>query len=378
MRHTRLAILLLVVLAAAAGFGPPSGRPPIGALAREDPEVYDFTFEVALDTAHQKFGHLKRSYNLDDAPIVVPLIFQNSFSQIDHESLKVRLWLGADEDAGVSQRARLEEDAPHHMNLAIFTVPAFTGQALRWQLTYRVMVWSSVIDDAAAARVAWPQTFPDEVADGLRPQMYIESDHEVFRSAVESVSEGNLRMVPPYLAAKDLVRYCITNIQVRGDGVRRGRFEALRGLELKGALRTVRDGWGSPHDLVCVCVAMLRAAGIPARPVIGVEERHNNPNTFDSWAEFYLPETGWIPFDPDELRGKGIRHKDVREPWSTFGTIDYLNERIPLSFYFMPPTGVETPQYPAVWGWDPRPGRDPGTEQQIRFTVVSRPTPQQQ
>jgi len=55
--------------------------------------------------------------------------------------------------------------------------------------------------------------------------------------------------------------------------------------------------------------------------------------------------------------------------------MDELNERIPLSFFFVPPAGVETPEYPAVWGWDPRPGRDPSSEQQIRFNIVSRGSP---
>ena len=49
-----------------------------------------------------------------------------------------------------------------------------------------------------------------------------------------------------------------------------------------------------------------------------------------------------------------------------------LNRRIPLAYHFIPPTTVESPQNPAVWGWDPRPGGDPSSEQIIKFTVVSR------
>ncbi len=378
MRTTFTRLALVFVLLVLCGFGPPAGRPPIGPLVREDPKIYDFTFEVILDTANFVDANRKKNYVLRDAPIVMPIILQNTFSHVDHDSLGVRLWLGAKEDTSVQQRARLDEDAPNHMHMAVFTVASFNGQALRWQANFRVQTWSSRIDDAAAARIAWPQSFSDEVADGLRPQMYIESDHEFFANAVANVSSGNLRMVPPYLAAKDLVRYCTENVQVRGDGIHRGRFEVLYGMELKGALRTVRDGFGSAHDLVCVCIAMLRAAGIPARPVIGVEERGQKSATFVSWGEFYLPECGWIPFDPDELRGNGIRNKNVRDPWSDFGTMKDLNERIPLSFYFIPPAGVETPQYPAVWGWDPRPGRDPGTYPQVKFVVVSRGSPRPQ
>lgn len=374
MSRTKLVVFSLIVFAM-LGFAPPSGRPPVGALKREDPKKYNFTFEVLVDTLHQRDARYKQSYNLRDAPVVLPLIMQNTFSQIDHETLKARLWLGSMEDNSVMKRSRLDESAPHHTQLAKFTIGEFAGQSVRWQMSFDVTVWDSVVDEAAVAKIPWPQSFPDEVADGLRSQMYIESDDQFFKNAVQNVSEGNLRMVPPYLAAKDLVRYCTNNIQVRGDGVELGRFEVLHGLEVQGALKTVQTGLGSPHDLVCVCIAMLRAAGIPARPVIGVQERSNQTDTFVSWGEFYLPETGWIPFDPNELRGNGIRTKDVREPWSDFGTIKNLNQRIPVSFFFVPPAGVESPQYPALWGWDPRPGRDPGTIQQIKFQIISRGTP---
>ena len=93
---------------------------------------------------------------------------------------------------------------------------------------------------------------------------------------------------------------------------------------------------------------------------------------FASWAEFYLPDVGWIPFDPLVMRGKGLRSLDVRKPWAEFGTMKDLNRRIPLAYHFIPPASVETPQNAAVWGWDPRPGGDPSSEQIIKFEVVSR------
>ena len=50
----------------------------------------------------------------------------------------------------------------------------------------------------------------------------------------------------------------------------------------------------------------------------------------------------------------------------------HLNRRIPVSYYFVPPATVEVPQYPALWGWDPRPGGDPGTEQKLHFSNLPR------
>ena len=123
---------------------------------------------------------------------------------------------------------------------------------------------------------------------------------------------------------------------------------------------------------MCLCVAILRAAGIPARPVIGMYKKQRGMTRYISWAEFYLPETGWIPFDPVEMRGKGLSNLSVEQPWPDFGTIKNLNKRVPLAFHFVPPTGVESPQRPAIWGWDPRPESPKTAEQIINMQMISR------
>ena len=371
MTSTMNAIPALV--AAVLTLTPPSGRPPVGPLARVEPRVYDFTFDVTITTVSPYDLSRQRNFHLVDAPIVMPVIFQGTYSTVSSDSLRARLWLGGREDLRLNQRGRLDTGFPFQTQLAVLPIENFTGMSVHWRVGYRVQTWSSrLINEAAAARVPWPREWPAEVLDGLQPQMFIESDHPMFAETVQRVSKGQLRLVPPYLAAKDLVRYCVNEIRVSGNGVNRGSFGVLRGLKVTGAQRTATSGVGGPHDLVCVCVALLRAAGIPARPVIGVEKlRHTKPE-FVSWAEFYLPDVGWVPFDPLVMRGKGIRTLDVRRPWSEFGTMKDLNRRIPLAYHFIPPTTVESPQNPAVWGWDPRPGGDPSSEQIIKFTVVSR------
>jgi hypothetical protein len=368
---------LLVALLAFGG--PPSGRPPIGPLERYEPRVYDITFDVTLTTRWQFDLSQQRDYQLADAPIVMPVIFQGAYSAVQSDSLRARLWLAGREDTTLVERSRLDVGFPFETRLAVVPVTQFSGKTLRWQIGYRVQSWSSRLrDETQAASATWPKSWPEEVQVGLKPQMWIESNDPLFTQAVEHASDGKVRLVPPYLAAKDLVRYCINRIRISGDGVNRGNLGVLRGLELVGAQRAATDGTGGPHDLVCVCVAVLRAAGIPARPVIGIEKldsglgglKQAGPE-FVSWAEFYLPEAGWVPFDPVEMRGKGVRTLDVHRPWPEFGSMDDLNRRIPLAYHFIPPATLEAP-YPAVWGWDPRPGGDPGTEPQIKLTILSR------
>ncbi len=356
--------------------GPPPGRPPVGPLQRYEPKVYDLSFGVTISTALQLQAReegayaTKENYNLKDAPIVMPLIFQGTFSRTDPDSVTGQLWL---DGRAQNPKVEIKEGYPYNTALAVMTIERFTGQSLRWQVGFRMQAWSSRIDDVAAANIAWPQEWPKEVQDGLQPQMYIQSDDPVFKETVDRNSEGKLRLVPPYLAANDIIRNAINNIQTSGDGVDFGPDGVIRGIEVFGAKEAATKGIGTPHDVVCVCVAMLRAAGIPARPVIGVQEREKDgKNEIVSWAEFYLPECGWIPFDPYVMRGKGIRSLDVRKPWPEFGTMDELNRRVPLSYHFIPAATVESPQNPALWGWDPRPGGSFTSEQQVIINLVSR------
>lgn len=366
-----------VVLAlAAVMYSPPSGRPPIGPLERYEPKLYDLRFDVSLSTVIPRQGLItdQRHYDLFDAPIAMPLILQGAYSRVHQDSLYARLWLQSREDATFQRRSRVDSGFPHHTHLMVMPVERFRGTHLRWQLSYRVQSWSSKIDEKWAAKLTWPKQWPQEVQDGLRPSHLIESDEPIFARSIDRVTNGNLRMAPPYLAAKQIVRYTISRFQVSGNGTDRGFGGIIRGLNVKGASAAWQNGLGTAHDLVCTCVAMLRAANIPARPVIGVFENDekNGRHEFISWAEFYLEGAGWIPFDPDEMRGKAINNRNLRDPWPEFGTMKDLNERIPLSYFFIPPAGLEAPWKPIVWGWDPRPGGDPSTEPAVSFTMISR------
>jgi transglutaminase-like putative cysteine protease len=352
----------------AALAAPPSGRPPIGPLKRYEPKVFDLTFGAGVSTLQQRNALDKFNYRLENAPIVMPIVFLGAYSKVQSESVKAQLWL---ESREADPHLELKSGFPHNTHLATLSVEQFVGQSVRWQVAYRLQVWSSRIDDEQAAKIAWPKEWPKEVQDGLQPQTYIQSDDPVFAEEVQKISQGKLRLVPPYLAAKDLIRHCVNSIQISGSANIRDEFKILRGMNVEGARQAAERKIGSPHDLVCVCVAMLRAAGIPARPVIGVRKNEHDKGEFVSWAEFYLPEAGWVPFDPIEMRGKAVRNLDVRKAWPEFGTMKDLNERIPLAYHFLPPASVESPRNPAVWGWDPRPGRDAGSEQHIQIVIAS-------
>jgi hypothetical protein len=370
MKSVPIALFALLL----AMYSPPAGRPPIGPLERIEPKLYDFTYNVTVSTAVQPEIANRQYFDLADAPIVMPLVFLGTFSRIESDSVNMKLWLNGGEDKAANSRVQIKADLPQHTNLATLTIPKFDGMSIRWQISYRTQAWSSRINDADAVQLSWPQSWPDEVKDGLKPEKYIEIDDDFIKETLQKFTNGRVKQVAPYLAAKELIRSCIGAIRISGDGTDSGEFGVNRGMEVQGAYQALHSGIGSPHDLVCACVAMLRAANIPARPVIGCEENSMKEDREElvSWLEFYLEGAGWIPCDPEVLRGKGVRNLDVHKPWPEFGTMKNLNERITLAYHFIPPISVQSPRNPAVWGWNPRPGGDPGSEQNIKMGITSR------
>jgi transglutaminase-like putative cysteine protease len=65
----------------------------------------------------------------------------------------------------------------------------------------------------------------------------------------------------------------------------------------KGAKLAFENEYGECGDYSALFVALCRAAGIPARPVVG---RWATSEAIDwhVWAEFHLPGYGWVPVDP--------------------------------------------------------------------------------
>jgi hypothetical protein len=80
---------------------------------------------------------------------------------------------------------------------------------------------------------------------------------------------------------------------------------------LNGALLALHNGYGECGDYATLFCALLRAVGVPARPVAGwMAETGQSRHV---WAEFYLPSCGWIPADPSWDDGNVI--------WKYFGIL---------------------------------------------------------
>lgn len=332
---------------------PAKGGPPQFPIARVKPRMWETTISADVFATSQDV--------LETAPllasrseIVVPIIVHGAFSKADPSSIRVAGQINGQTYREGDVPWKLRGPNPDGTAHVVVEFVDIAGQSIGVKVTWMEQSWRAVVDDAAALRITWPVEWPEETRKYLQPSPWIESDDDLFTGFVERITQGNLRKVTPYAAAKELLRETITRFRsISGTGNERRDFGLISGLQLVGAREAARTETGSPNDLVCACVAVLRAAGIPSRPVVGIVKELTDDlrerTRWRTWAEFYLPQAGWVPFDPNEMRGSGFQFKALDAAWPGLGDVDDLDERIPVAYDFQP-TGTLL-EWPPVWGW---------------------------
>ncbi len=134
--------------------------------------------------------------------------------------------------------------------------------------------------------------------------------------------------------------------------------------KLKGAKFCLEKGQGECGDYSALFVALCRAAGVPARPVVGylINEK---AATWHVWAEFRLPTGEWIPVDGSGGDGDERRRK------ANFGHHDARRVALSRTFDIRPrkPSGghsrVECLQSGAAWYSTVGSGTGPSFEYEI-------------
>lgn len=265
----------------------------------------------------------------------------------------------------------------------------------------QVNCWETTLNEAAAARVGWPQSpYPSEALSTFEPQYGVnftefEADaSELVPGLVARWSEGrDPKSIPPLQLAKYFAGRVIELVQPAAAGLQRGRTPYRRGFEglrVLGPDRTIQSGRGSQFDIACLLAAVYREAGLPARLVIGLRvfdeydtddlnrEQLVGPEALHAYVEFFLydettGDQGWIPVDPIMIRRQSSRAKPLNQPWEFFGTHDELDYFIPIAFHFHPPTSVRAYGSPAFWGWFVTPAAPATAFQQLTFSSFNTP-----
>ena len=125
---------------------------------------------------------------------------------------------------------------------------------------------------------------PANVKRYLEPSPLIESDDATIRTLADRLSKGKTNPCDILRSIYDYVRTEIEYVANTADD--------------KGALWALQNGKGDCTEFSCLLVALCRAAGVPARWVLGITYADNPEDLIHSWAEVYLQGIGWVSVDP--------------------------------------------------------------------------------
>ncbi len=279
---------------------------------------------------------------------------------------------------------------PFHSGAMYARYDAANGdnRVIRVVHSFQTVSWDTVFNERAALNVPWPEgDWPDDAKSTFGPQQFInpagQPDPPV-ADLVEAWTEGkDPRSIPPVTLAKWLAGRVQEHVQLQGDGVNRAHYvgvgRSTAGYELQGAAETAVEARGSRHDMALLLVAVYRAAGLPARLVIGADDDPDGSSKeLRSWVEFCLYDeraeiTTWVPVDVAELRSRSSRMHALDRPWEYFGTNDELHEIAVIGNHFMPPAQVRAFNSPALYGMRMSPVIPPYAKQSINIDVIRTP-----
>ncbi len=212
----------------------------------------------------------------------------------------------------VQQRAAqvLSENGPHPLSLddemLLYEWPANRAGA-------RVGIRRNELFERAAVT--------SELSTGSVRTTY-DTDWELYRrftslreglSVNEQVVEANASAAAsnnPLQFARNLYSWMASNVEWSEDGS-------------SDVVEVLKSGRGNSAGIADAFVAILRAGGVPARPVRGVLVLEPGEMPFYSWAEFFLSGFGWVPVDLARVSGAG-EHYGVGETLS----LGELDERV--------------------------------------------------
>ncbi|QKK08531.1 MAG: transglutaminase domain-containing protein [Planctomycetota bacterium] len=254
-------------------------------------------------------------------------------------------------------------------------------------------------DERNARAVEWPKgEWPPEAAATFQPQMLVDFDAQGRRYDMSKVvkllqvwtNNKDPKSIKPVVLAKFLAGQVAEYVQPNGEGLAFDKSGMLEGFAPVGPVAAVLEAQGTEIDLPILLVAMYRAAGLPARLVIGYDEEGAGKSVYLKqsggdgeirvWVEFALYDEdnktfGWVPVDVTALRSSSSKMPPnfLDRPVKFFGTHDELDRVAPIAFHFHPPTTVRSYGSPALWGWFVTPTPPGRADQRISFSMTSSP-----
>jgi len=400
--RSRLGAICLAGAATLATCGAAIAQPAL-TRGRSEEWVLQVRLEVESLPIQDHIGTLAQgvryatTFDLSGAAVVFPLL-EGSAS---HETFVERLesTLSVDNEVFDTEPVLLP-DYQAGARLGRWNLPAVKGQTVELDIDLPFRAYELHYDEDAALRVGWPEEWPPIAASALQPQLFIDPEGPAVQRLVRRWTGGQPARLRPARLAKLLAARVLEHFQPSGQGYVIGQSAEIAGLEVHGSEYAAIEGEGSPHDFAALLCAVYRAAGLPARLVIGfdleaslaarlhirdlrqdcVRDEGGGPIPMPivrSWVEFYLYDepsgrAEWVPVDINSQRRVSSKARRLDKPWKFFGNNACFDNMAPMSFHFHPPTTVVNAGPPALWGWLPEPAI-PAVEQRLDFGATEPP-----
>jgi hypothetical protein len=355
-------------------------------------KTHDWTLKVVVNVQafverDSKGMPVVHDLSFDSAAVVFPLLKSSSWHKIYTNEVKGTLKLNdiirdTFDGSSPDRDTRLEDKYPCGTRLARWTLKNESGREVELEVNIPCTCWQTIFDEARAEKVPWPATWPAvpmSTFQDVQPVTQagnrgnvtlIDHMHPEVRELVTKWSEGkDPKTVNPVPLAKFYASQVLEMIQPSGDGLNFHDTGQLEGLTLQGSTATIQQKRGTDHDIACVLAAVYRAAGLPARIVIGYDVRDQKGDdkasflarkrssvpAFRSLVEFCLyDETEkkelWVPVDINRQRKVSSRAPSDGS-WRFFGDHDELDQVVPFAFQYHPPTSVMAHGSISFWGW---------------------------
>jgi len=338
------------------------------------------------------------------ATFVFPVIPDTSMSRARQWRLTGRLSV---DNRVVDARPDIEAGYQAYTELALWRMNAAEAHLIDLSVEVSMTSYETRINEQIALLYDWPAA-PWSIGLDLclQPQLFIESEDPVVRGLVKQWTNDKPRRAKPYYLAKYLAAHVIDHVNITHDifssnvrspivGAKSPARAFLSGYQVNGAAYVAREREGNELDMACLLTAVYRAAGIPARLVVGLDVKDSEHSRFPvvrAWTEFFLPKEPvpdpddpdaplavkqtdgqWIPVDI----GRQERFSNVSHPldirWQFFGHNEDFDFVAPFAFHWHPPTTVTNAGLPAFWGWLPFDVAIPAADQEIRIWAFETP-----
>ncbi|MEY3143606.1 MAG: hypothetical protein RLY21_2099 [Planctomycetota bacterium] len=343
---------------------PPPAQPVV---VRSDPKIREVRVEVgcyatknanAANPLQDDSLPLGGAYRIPSLSVGLPVLSRTSWCDTDFTALDARAYFDGREfkldpsrvytkpASGVEAMLRFEGSPP-----------AQSTSEMRFVATYLTQRWEVTVDERAAAKSTWPREWPAWTQRYLVAELGINPGDAALKSLAEQATAGGARSASPFVAAKNAVIAVLGRWKsLAGSSSELGPDKSLRGLQFSpNGAYGIGIGRGTPVELATTCVSAIRAIGIPSRVVYGLvvnETRGGKSNAnFRMICEFYLPDIGWIPFDPVEMRSQGAATRGAAAAVKGFANVSDLEDVIPLAVKPVP-DGFQRADRFAVWGWN--------------------------